>query len=107
LPHSKATVNGGRHARVFTSGGTLKPGFLRTATFLTLYNARVEDNRRSLMLSALSVAMFLGFSIGNLLLGVVSAQTSISWAWTLVAVGLLFSLGLFRHLRVSASSEPV
>jgi len=84
--------------------------FARTAfssSFLTLYNARVEDNRRSLMLSALSVAMFLGFSIGNLLLGVVSAQMSISWAWTLVAVGLLLSLGLFRHLRVSASSEPV
>jgi len=84
--------------------------FARTAfssSFLTLYNAQVEDNRRSLMLSALSVAMFLGFSIGNLLLGVVSAQTSISWAWTLVAVGLLFSLGLFRHLRVSASSKPV
>ena len=83
--------------------------FARTAfssSFLTLYNARVEDSRRSLMLSALSVAMFLGFSLGNLLLGVVGARTSISWAWTLVAAGLLLSLGLFRRLQVSTNPEP-
>ena len=83
--------------------------FARTAfssSFLTLYNARVEDSRRSLMLSTLSVAMFLGFSLGNLLLGVVGARTSISWAWTLVAAALLLSLGLFRRLQVSRNPEP-
>lgn len=71
-----------------------------SSSFLALYNDRIPDARRSLMLSVLSVAMFLGFSLGNLLLGAVSGRWSISWAWTLVALTLVLSLGVYSKLSV-------
>lgn len=76
--------------------------FARTAfssSFLALYNGRVSDERRSLMLSVLSVALFLGMSLGNAALGVVSRGWSISWAWTLVAGVLLLSVRVFSKFR--------
>ncbi len=81
--------------------------FARTAfssSFLTLYNGRVPDGRRSLMLSVLSVAMFVGFSLGNATLGAVSTHWSIPWAWTLTAGVLLLSVPAYRALRPGARS---
>lgn len=80
--------------------------FARTAfssSFLTLFNAQLSDERRSLMLSVLSVAFFLGVSLGNLVLGAVSNHWSIPWAWTLAAGVLLLSLAAFRKLK---NTEP-
>ena len=76
--------------------------FARTAfssSLLALYNGQVGDDRRSLMLSVLSVAFFLGVSLGNLGLGAVSTSWSISWAWTLTAGVVLLSVGVFPRLR--------
>ncbi|GAA4006810.1 hypothetical protein GCM10022631_18030 [Deinococcus rubellus] len=76
--------------------------FARTAfssPFMTLYNGQVPDGRRSLMLSVLSVAMFVGVSVGNLVLGAVSSRWSISWAWTLMAGVLLLSIPVVARLR--------
>jgi MFS transporter, DHA1 family, quinolone resistance protein len=69
-----------------------------SSSFLGIYNQNIPDERRSLMLSVLSVAAFCGFSFGNALLGYVSSITSISWAWILVAIGLLVNMLVFRRL---------
>jgi MFS family permease len=70
-----------------------------SSSFLTVFNTQLSDDRRSLMLSVLSVSFFLGVSLGNLVLGAVSSHWSIPWAWTLTAGVLLLSLSLFPNLR--------
>lgn len=76
--------------------------FARTAfssSFNALYNERLSDDRRSLMLSVLSMALFIGVSLGNLILGAVSNRWSISWAWTLTGSVLMVSIGVFSRLQ--------
>lgn len=69
-----------------------------SSSFTALYNGQVAEERRSLMLSVLSVAVFVGFSVGNIALGLISTRWSVSWAWTLVAGVLLLSLPAFSKL---------
>ena len=81
--------------------------FARTAfssSFLTLFNAQLSDERRSLMLSVLSVAFFLGVSLGSLVLGALSSRWSIPWAWTLTSTVLLLSLAVFPKFRAVKQS---
>jgi predicted MFS family arabinose efflux permease len=76
--------------------------FARTvfsSVFLGLYNAQITATQRSLMLSVLSVAFYLGSAFGNAALGLVSARTSIAWAWTGVAALVLLSAPLYLKLR--------
>ena len=74
-----------------------------SSTFGALYNRQVKERRRSLMLSVLSVAMFMGVAVGNLGLGVISNRWSIPWAWTLMA-GVLLSLPVFSRLSGAAAT---
>lgn len=55
-----------------------------------LYNAEVPDAHRSLMLSVMSVAFFLGVTLGNAVLGYVSDRYGISMGW--IGVGIVTML---------------
>jgi len=70
-----------------------------SSSFLALYNDRISDGQRSLMLSVLSMALFVGVSLGNMMLGAISGRWSISWAWTLTGSVLMLSTGIFSRLR--------
>ncbi|WP_293913633.1 MFS transporter [Deinococcus sp.] len=76
------------------------------SSLTALYNERIPSERRSLMLSVLSVAFFIGVTLGNLGLGVLAEQTSVRVAWTVTAGVLLLSVGLFKKLdRTEVQAE--
>ena len=64
----------------------------------TLLNAAIPAARRSAMLSVESLAGYLGGMIGNVALGYVAQQASISAAWIVAAAGLMVSLLLYVRL---------
>ena len=64
----------------------------------TLLNAAIPADRRSAMLSVESLAGYLGGMVGNVGLGYVAQQASISAAWIVAAAGLMVSLLLYVRL---------
>lgn len=78
----------------FAMGGANSP-------FTTAFNLQVPAARRSVMLSVLSMASFVGAFLGSLLLGLVAANASIATAWVLTGViglsGVALLVAVDRH----------
>ena len=65
---------------------------------ITLLNNEIPANRRSSMLSLISLTAYVGSFIGSVGLGFIAQQTSIGLAWAIS--GVVLSVSAFLFLRV-------
>jgi MFS family permease len=77
---------------------------LYTSPHKELYNAQINENNRSTMLSMESLALQVGAIVGSSILGLIAQYSSISWAWIFSPIILLLSSILFLKIKTIKQS---